>query len=162
MHIIWNKMPIFALGNRREEPAVKLRSMKNYRIEFLQGEELVTEKKGAFTTRKSAENVAAAYAEQLERGRDGTVTYRLYEEAPTDADGNLTDQPRQKRQGNKRGERTQRMFNFRLDNDLRPLLDAQPNKGRFLNELIRRALKGGDFNWEERPEEFNDRFDRRP
>lgn len=119
--------------------------MKNYRIEFLQGEDIVTEKKGAFSTRKSAESVASAYAEQLSKGRTEQVSYRLYEEAPTDADGNLTDQPKQERIRNKRGQRTQTMFNFRLDNDLRPLLDAQPNKGRFLNELIRRALKDGEL-----------------
>lgn len=140
----------------------KDKDMKNYRIEFLLGEEVVTEKKGAFSTRKSAESVAGAYAETLSKGRDGNVYYRLYEEAPTDAEGNLTDQPKQERIRNKRGQRTQTMFNFRLDNDLRPLLDAQPNKGRFLNELIRRALKGGEFDWEDKPAEFGDDLDRRP
>lgn len=142
-------------------PAIE-KDMKNYRIEFLLGEEIVTEKKGAFSTRKSAESVAGAYAEQLSKGRDGNVYYRLYEEAPTDADGNLTDQPKQERIRNKRGQRTQTMFNFRLDNDLRPLLDAQPNKGRFLNELIRRALVYGENDRPPKPEEFNDRHDKRP
>lgn len=140
----------------------KEEDMKNYRIEFLLGEEIVTEKKGAFSTRKSAESVAGAYAETLSKGRDGNVYYRLYEEAPTDTDGNLTDQPKQERIRNKRGQRTQTMFNFRLDNDLRPLMDAQPNKGRFLNELIRRALKGGAYDWEDKPAELGDDLDRRP
>lgn len=35
------------------------------------------------------------------------------------------------------GSKSQKMFAFRLDNDLREWLDSQPNKGRYLNDLIR-------------------------
>lgn len=49
---------------------------------------------------------------------------------------------RQERKKSPKGERTQKMFSFRLDLDLVDYLESQPNKGRFLNELIRQA-KGG-------------------
>lgn len=35
------------------------------------------------------------------------------------------------------GERGQKMVSFRLDNDLAEWLDSKPNKGRYLNNLIR-------------------------
>lgn len=39
--------------------------------------------------------------------------------------------------GNTAGKRTQTMCSFRLDNDLKEWLDAQPNKGRLINNLLR-------------------------
>lgn len=36
-----------------------------------------------------------------------------------------------------KGTRTQKMMNFRLDNSLANWVDTQPNKGRYLNDLIR-------------------------
>ena len=36
----------------------------------------------------------------------------------------------------KKGERTQKMMSFRIDNDLTEWLDSQPNKGRYINNLI--------------------------
>lgn len=36
-----------------------------------------------------------------------------------------------------RGERSQKMFSFLLDNDLREWVEKQVNKGRYLNNLIR-------------------------
>ena len=40
-----------------------------------------------------------------------------------------------------KGTRTQKMFNFRLDNSLSNWLDSQPNKGRYLNDLIRNDIQ---------------------
>lgn len=37
----------------------------------------------------------------------------------------------------KKGERSQRTMSFRLDNELADWLSRQPNKGRYINELIR-------------------------
>lgn len=39
--------------------------------------------------------------------------------------------------GNTAGKRTQTMCSFRLDNDLKQWLDAQSNKGRLINNLLR-------------------------
>lgn len=36
----------------------------------------------------------------------------------------------------KKGERTQKMMSFRVDNDLIEWLESQPNKGRYINNLI--------------------------
>lgn len=36
----------------------------------------------------------------------------------------------------KRGERSQKMMSFRVDNDLIEWLESKPNKGRYINELI--------------------------
>ena len=47
---------------------------------------------------------------------------------------------RQRKDNIKKGERTQRPFCFRLDNDLRERLSAVPNKGRFINDAIRDKL----------------------
>ena len=35
------------------------------------------------------------------------------------------------------GSQSQKMMNFRLDLDLLPWLNSKPNKGRYLNDLIR-------------------------
>lgn len=47
---------------------------------------------------------------------------------------------RQRKDNIKKGERTQRPFCFRLDNDLRERLSAVQNKGRFINDAIRDKL----------------------
>lgn len=36
-----------------------------------------------------------------------------------------------------KGERSQRTMTFRLDNELAEWLNQQPNKGRYINDLIR-------------------------
>lgn len=41
-----------------------------------------------------------------------------------------------------RGERGQKMFNFRCDLENWEWLQHQPNKGRIVNELIRKAREG--------------------
>lgn len=41
----------------------------------------------------------------------------------------------------KRGERTQKMMTFRVDNHLIAWLDSQRNKGRYLNNLIEEDKK---------------------
>ena len=45
-----------------------------------------------------------------------------------------------RKEGRKKGERTQKMVSFRLDNDLIDWLQRQPNKGRFINNLIRHDM----------------------
>ena len=40
----------------------------------------------------------------------------------------------------KAGTRTQKMLSFLLDNDLREWINSQPNKGRYINNLIRENL----------------------
>lgn len=47
---------------------------------------------------------------------------------------------RKKKENIKHGVRTQQMFNFRLDNDLAEWLKLQPNRGRYLNNLIRNDM----------------------
>lgn len=47
---------------------------------------------------------------------------------------------RQRKDNIKKGERTQRPFCFRLDNDNRERLSVVPNKGRFINDAIREKL----------------------
>lgn len=49
---------------------------------------------------------------------------------------------KQERLKSPKGARTQKMFSFRLDLDLVEYLESQPNKGRFLNDLIREAMGG--------------------
>lgn len=44
------------------------------------------------------------------------------------------------KQGRKANVRTQKMMSFRLDNDLAEWLNAQPNKGRYINLLIRKDM----------------------
>lgn len=48
----------------------------------------------------------------------------------------------------KNGERSQKMMAFRCDNDLLDWLTSQPNKGRYINDLIRadRNLRKEDDN----------------
>lgn len=41
----------------------------------------------------------------------------------------------------KKGERSQRIMSFRLDNELEDWLNQQPNKGRYINNLIRKDLE---------------------
>lgn len=48
---------------------------------------------------------------------------------------------RMKKENIKHGVRTQQMFNFRLDNDLADWLKLQPNRGRYLNNLIREDME---------------------
>lgn len=36
---------------------------------------------------------------------------------------------------------TQKHFTFRIDNELLPWLDGQPNKGRYINNLIHQDVK---------------------
>lgn len=45
---------------------------------------------------------------------------------------------RVRKSGIKHGTRSQKMASFRLDNDLELWLNSQPNKGRYINELIRK------------------------
>lgn len=40
-----------------------------------------------------------------------------------------------------KGERSQKTMSFRLDNDLHSWLSQQPNKGRYINELIRHDMQ---------------------
>ena len=44
--------------------------------------------------------------------------------------------------GNTRGVLTQKMVSFRCDNDNMLWLESQPNKGRYLNNLIRKDREG--------------------
>lgn len=48
------------------------------------------------------------------------------------------------KQGRKANVRTQRMMSFRLDNNLEEWLNRQPNKGRYINELIRKDSERGE------------------
>lgn len=51
----------------------------------------------------------------------------------------------------KDGERSQKMMAFRLDNDLALWLDSQPNKGRYINDLIRKDRDGSLFSGDDQP-----------
>lgn len=53
---------------------------------------------------------------------------------------NFNKMERQRKDNIKKGERTQRPFCFRLDNDIRERLNTVPNKGRFINDAIRDKL----------------------
>ena len=44
---------------------------------------------------------------------------------------------RQRREYGARGERTQKPFTFRVDNEISEWLESKPNKGRYLNDLVR-------------------------
>lgn len=46
-----------------------------------------------------------------------------------------------KKGGNAKGVRTQKMMSLRIDNDLLPWLEKQPNKGRYINNLIRQDIE---------------------
>lgn len=43
--------------------------------------------------------------------------------------------------GTKRGVVRQKMMSFRLDGDLVAYLETKPNKGRFINDLVRQKMK---------------------
>lgn len=43
----------------------------------------------------------------------------------------------ERKKGRVNGSRTQKVFSFRLDEDLVGWLDTRKNKGRYINELIR-------------------------
>lgn len=45
-------------------------------------------------------------------------------------------QERQRKAYAARGERSQKMMSFRVDNEVSAWLNQQPNKGRYLNSLI--------------------------
>lgn len=45
---------------------------------------------------------------------------------------------KQQRKKSPKGERTQKMVSFRLDKDNIEWLSKQPNKGRYLNELVKK------------------------
>lgn len=49
----------------------------------------------------------------------------------------MEDEQRVRKAYSPRGQRGQRMFNFRCDLDNWEKLESQPNKGRFVNEAIR-------------------------
>lgn len=40
-----------------------------------------------------------------------------------------------------RGERSQKMMSFRVDNEVADWLNQQPNKGRYINNLIREDME---------------------
>lgn len=51
-----------------------------------------------------------------------------------------SDEQRQRRKSRaERGTRSQKMMSFRLDADVQDYLSTKPNKGRFINDLIRAA-----------------------
>ena len=52
----------------------------------------------------------------------------------------IEENERQKKAYSKRGERSQTMFNFRMDNELYDALQNIQNKGRYVNEAIREKL----------------------
>lgn len=43
----------------------------------------------------------------------------------------------------KKGERTQKMMSFRVDNEVLEWLESRPNKGRYINNLIKDDMKKG-------------------
>lgn len=145
--------------------------MKKYIIEVKDGNGTVKDRsKGVFATEEKAREVSekwlTTYIKQRgmdpERKREQGWTVELTEVVEKAADGSLKEEVKQERQkGGKRGERTQTMRCFRIDNDLLPLLDMQANKGRFVNNVLRAALQGPSRPMDERPEEFEDRTDRR-
>lgn len=136
--------------------------MKKYEIQVFNGTENIASTFGRFLTHKSAVAAANLFCEQLRQGRSDELTYSLTEVPETDEDGNLVENKKQEKKKLAKGGRTQTMFNFRLDNDLRLLLEGVENKGRFINNLIRRALVYGENDRPPKPEEFNDRHDKRP
>lgn len=52
----------------------------------------------------------------------------------------ISDEDRVKKEYSPKGTRSQKMFNFRLDIDLWEALQKVENKGRFVNDAIRKAL----------------------
>ena len=53
-----------------------------------------------------------------------------------------------RKEGRKRGTITQKMVSFRLDAELENWVNAQSNKGRYLNELIRQDMNQRSMNVE--------------
>lgn len=53
-----------------------------------------------------------------------------------------------RKEGRKRGTITQKMVSFRLDAELEHWVNAQSNKGRYLNELIRQDMNLRSMNVE--------------
>lgn len=51
----------------------------------------------------------------------------------------IMEQKKTRKEGIKRGTVTQRMMSFRIDEDCWEYLKQQPNKGRFINELIKKS-----------------------
>lgn len=49
----------------------------------------------------------------------------------------IEDESRVRKAYSAKGTRGQKMFNFRMDLDLWEIVQAQPNKGRFVNDAIR-------------------------
>ena len=45
-------------------------------------------------------------------------------------------QKQERKSGRERGKVTQKVFSFRIDVEHLPWLEKQPNKGRYINELI--------------------------
>lgn len=52
----------------------------------------------------------------------------------------MEENKQQRKKYAKKGERSQKMVTFRLDNDLVTWLERQANKGRFINNAIRTLL----------------------
>lgn len=116
--------------------------MKQYKLHFYgpDGQEFET-RDGSFSTKKSAVSVAGQIAAQLERGRDFTPTYDVELLPQLDETGAATDQWAQERKkGRRNTQRTQKPFTFRLDNDLANAFAGVANKGRLINNLLRKAL----------------------
>lgn len=55
----------------------------------------------------------------------------------------MEEKQRIRKDGIKHGTRSQVQMTFRLDADLKAWLDRQPNKGRAINDAVRRAMIGG-------------------
>lgn len=55
----------------------------------------------------------------------------------------MNDEKKQERKrGRERGKVTQKVFSFRIDFENLQWLEMQPNKGRYINDLIERARQG--------------------
>lgn len=51
-------------------------------------------------------------------------------------------QKQERKSGRERGKVTQKVFSFRIDVEHLPWLELQPNKGRYINDLILRDRQG--------------------
>lgn len=54
---------------------------------------------------------------------------------------NQEEKERIRKEYGKKGERTQKMMSFRVDNEVLEWLESQPNKGRYINNLIADDMK---------------------
>ena len=52
-----------------------------------------------------------------------------------------TEKSQERKKGRVNGSRTQKVYSFRLDEDLIGWLDIHTNKGRYINELIRNDFR---------------------